>query len=228
MKFTRPKLLAKREIPSEEEIAANPAIPDEQLAHDSVTQPRFFGALMRRYESRLLSYIRKIAPAASEDAEDILQESFTKAYEHLPTFEERPSKFSAWIYTIVRNQTMSVLRRKSHRPQVVPELLEEESLINSLPSEENIVEAAIVKDEGNRLLNLLNRLKPEYRKVLRMRYIEEMEYQEIAATLKVPKATVATRIKRGLAQLKAQIQTKKEAPEVVKKKVKRGGVKQKR
>jgi len=72
---------------------------DEELAKLSAEDPHAFVPLVKRYEGKLLAYIRRISGFQKEDAEDVLQEAFMDAYRHIADFDSA-FKFSSWMYRI--------------------------------------------------------------------------------------------------------------------------------
>src|ERR1043166_6670972 len=87
---------------------------DEQiaLAVQAGTTERF-GELIERYEAKLLRYVRKFL-LDPEDAQDIVQDTFIKAYENLQSFDAS-RRFSPWIYRIAHNEFVNALKKKQSR-----------------------------------------------------------------------------------------------------------------
>lgn len=169
---------------------------DEEIIQLVFTNSDYFLCLMRRYERRLLAYIRRLVYCSQEDAEDILQEVYIKAYANLAGFSA-PLKFSAWIYRITHNQAISFLRRQARRPQVIRESKEEKQLVERLVDEVNLEEEVERKINQLAVQEVLARLDRKYREVLVLRYFEEKEYKEIADILRLPFGTVATLLSRA-------------------------------
>ena len=88
-----------------------PELPDERLVAQTLDDRERFACLMRRYEARLLRYIQRISSLRKEDTEDVLQDAFISAYRNLHDFDHEKGKFSTWIYRIVRNGTISAVRK---------------------------------------------------------------------------------------------------------------------
>src|SRR6185369_17084427 len=90
---------------------------DEQLALAVVAgSSERFGELVERYEAKLLRYARKFL-LDPEDAQDIVQDTFIKAYENLQSFDTS-RRFSPWIYRIAHNEFVNALKKKESRRTV--------------------------------------------------------------------------------------------------------------
>jgi RNA polymerase sigma-70 factor (ECF subfamily) len=135
-----------------------------------------------------------------EDAEDLTQETFFRAYTNLHQFRKDEATLQSWIMAIARNLVVDHYRQVKTLPtgadlDRVDQLnLAEESGIDPL----NAVEQA----EVSRLVrNGLWRLPPVLRQAVQLKYIDQMEYHQIAALLNVAEGTVKSRVSRGRARL---------------------------
>ena len=173
---------------------------DEELVVMTLDDPAFFGVLMERYESRMLLYIKRMSSVTSEEAEDVLQDSFLKAYQNLHNFD-RKLKFSSWLYRIVHNETISYWRKKKVRPQGNVAQVDDEFFNRIMDSHDLVKEldGGYLRDA---LDDVLNEMDVRYREVLILKYIEEKSYDEISAILKKPPGTVATHINRAKKQFR--------------------------
>jgi RNA polymerase sigma-70 factor (ECF subfamily) len=174
---------------------------DEELASLTLEHQDVFAVLIQRYEARLLRYIRSISSASTEDAEDILQEAFIKAYQHLNDFDIE-QKFSSWIYRIVRNETISSFRKKRIRPEGHGESIDD-ALSDRLASHLHTSAQAEEKERRETIHRILEALDPKYRDVLALKYLEEKSYTEIAYILQKPMGTIATLLNRAKKQFEA-------------------------
>jgi len=171
---------------------------DEELARLSVHEPEAFGVLMSRYEGKLLHYIMRKSAVTREGAEDILQESFLKAYRNLNNFDGRLS-FSSWMYRIVRNQTISQWRKTSVRPEGYSVSIDD-TFIDRFVADGDVV---LDLDRGilaENVGSLLAQMDEKYRDVLVLRFMEDKSYAEISDILKKPPGTVATTLSRAKKQ----------------------------
>lgn len=168
---------------------------DEVLAVLAVTDQHAFGILVDRYQNKLLRFIRTISNVRHEEAEDILQEAFIKAYRNLNSFDQNQT-FSAWMYRIVRNETISQHRKRSVRPEGHLDT-QEEGALDQFAHHLNIAAETEKSEEASMIRKALDELDPKYRDVLVLQYLEEKDYKEISDILHIPMGTVATRINRA-------------------------------
>lgn len=173
---------------------------DEEVVKAALQSRDVFAVLVRRYQERLLRYIRRLGLQRREDAEDVLQNIFLKAYRNLNGFNPE-LRFSSWVYRIAHNETISFFRSKSARPEVLPD--PEDDIIERIPADLDIANDADRAAEAARLARAIATLEPKYRDVLVLRYFEERDYAEISDVLQKPLGTVATLLNRGKQKLKA-------------------------
>jgi len=172
---------------------------DEQIVVLTLKNQNYYLYLMKRYETKLLNYILKISNISREDAEDILQEVFIKAYQNLNDFDLN-YKFSNWIYSIAHNTTISVFRKKKVRPQTVS--WEDKDLNNILESTLDAENISFQKITYKQIIKIMDRLPLNYKDVLILKFVEEKNYQEISDILHKPMGTIATLINRAKKSLK--------------------------
>ena len=86
-------------------------IADNDIVEMVIKDPNSYKYIIERYEKKLLGYIRRILFVSKEDAEDILQDVFIKAYKNINSYDSKYS-FSSWIYRIAHNESVSFLRKK--------------------------------------------------------------------------------------------------------------------
>ena len=175
---------------------------DEELVKKSLSDQKAFAILIDRYQNRLLHYIHKITSVSHEEAEDILQEAFIKAYYNLHGFDPDLS-FSSWIYRIVRNQTISAYRKRSIRPQGHSVTLDDDQ-IRYLASELDTASDVDIAYLRDTIGTVLDKLDVKYRDVLVLRYFEEKDYQEISAIIKKSTGTVSSLVSRAKKQFKKE------------------------
>lgn len=131
------------------------------------------------------------------DAEEVAQEAFVAAWRGLPNFRG-DSRFFTWLYQLTHHAAVDFLRREKRHENTVE--LAERPEIND---EENQPEQ-IMEKHGDReaVAAAMQELTPEYREILLLRYMQELDYDEIATVLKLPAGTVKSRLNRAKAQLK--------------------------
>ena len=175
---------------------------DEQIVALTLKNQDYYLYLMKRYETKLLNYILKISNISREDAEDILQEVFVKAYQNLNDFDLN-FKFSNWIYSIAHNATISAFRRKQVRPQTVS--WEDKDLNNILKSTLDVENSSLQKLTYKQILKIINQLPLKYKDVLILKFVEGKDYREISDILHKPMGTTATLINRAKKSLKQEL-----------------------
>lgn len=176
---------------------------DEELIKLTLAERDNFYFLVKRYQGKLLGYIRKISGLSQEDAEDLLQEVFIKVYENLEDFDAG-MKFSSWIYRITHNSVISNYRKLKIKSRS-EELLFNPEKINELVGDFDI-RREIEKAEKNRIIyQAINSLDVKYKEALILKYFENKDYKEISFILKKPMGTVGTLINRAKKHLKEKI-----------------------
>lgn len=131
-----------------------------------------------------------------DSAEDVTQEAFLAAWRALPEFRG-DCRFSTWLYRLVSNAAIDFLRReKKHRDTGDVDDLE---LPDGGPSPQEQAERSDTRDAVRRALD---RLSPEHRQVLLLRFMQELDYGEIARALDVSEGTVKSRINRAKSKLR--------------------------
>jgi RNA polymerase sigma factor (sigma-70 family) len=164
--------------------------------------PDSFGPIVEAYQKNVYNIALRMT-GSPDDALDISQEAFIKAYNSLSSFRG-DSKFSVWLYRIVSNVCVDFLRSRSRRGVVSlstqsPDGEEDELEIpdgRSLPEAE--LERSLTRDAVRR--GLLT-LPEEQRRILLLREIEGLSYDEIAEALKLDPGTVKSRIFRARKKL---------------------------
>ncbi len=169
---------------------------DEELAQLVIADANALVVLIRRYESRLLSYIKRISGSSVEDAEDILQESFMDAYKHIANFD--PSlKFSSWIYRIVHNRTISAYRKKKKEMGDMSIDADDDAFKRMMAAGDDTSRLADQNLTAEMVKKIMKEMPERDRTVLILAYMEEKTYDEISDILRAPPGTVATWIRRA-------------------------------
>jgi RNA polymerase sigma-70 factor (ECF subfamily) len=146
----------------------------------------------------------------SQDAEDVLQNTFLNALTHLPTFEGR-SSFSTWLYRIAANEALMLLRRK--KPEVNLEDAEtNESAEDLKPTQfvdwSALPEEELLSGEGKKVLDqAIQNLPESMRIVFLLRDIEGLSIKETADALNLTETNVKTRLLRARMFLREQLST---------------------
>ncbi len=150
-----------------------------------------FGVLVERYQRRVVGVAMAVVHN-QDDALELAQETFIRAYENLAKFESR-SSFSTWLYRIAANISIDFRRREGRHTILRGE--EGEHELDRLPSErgDSFLESAR-NELGRRLHDALQELTPEHRAVILLREVEGLSYDEISEVLQCPRGTVMSRL----------------------------------
>jgi RNA polymerase sigma-70 factor, ECF subfamily len=166
-----------------------------------------FGELVRRYEGRIFRLALHITQNR-EDAEDVLQETFLKAYEHLDQFQGN-SKFYTWIVRIAVNQSlMKLRRRKADRSVSLDETIDtgEDNIVREIAAWGEDPEERFSREELGELLDTaVKGLEPPYRSVFVLRDIEDLSTEETADALGLSIPAVKSRLLRARLQLREKL-----------------------
>lgn len=177
-------------------------ISDEKLVELTLKDQKHYAELISKYRYKLLRYIQKITNVSDEDAEDLLQETFIKAYYNLNSFDP-DLKFSSWIYRIAHNQVISNYRKLKARPQGHAIQIDEK-MIRTLAANLDTKRDADLHYLAENIGRVFSAMDIKYREVLILKFLEEKEYKEISDILKKPMGTVATLINRAKKQFRKQ------------------------
>ncbi len=170
-----------------------------------------FEELVRRYQSRAFGIAMGMLHD-TEDARDVVQDAFLKAYRHIGSFRGG-SSFYTWLYRIVVNLSIDRLRRRSRSPRVEyddrlkrPEVdgkkgAELEPYHQDADPARNLAR----KELARAIERCLERLSPKHRAVIVLREFEGMAYKEMAETLGISIGTVMSRLFHARRKLQAML-----------------------
>ncbi len=170
---------------------------DEQIAL-AVQQGNIhiFGILVDRYEQKLLRYAKKFL-FGYEDAEDLVQEVFIKAFRYIQGFDVNRS-FNSWIYRIAHNEFINAIRKRGREPLS----FFDPDTIFPHPTDPKQADSGVVEHELQQALDAcLDKLNPKYREPLVLYYFENLNYEQISEVMHIPVSTVGVRINRAKKQL---------------------------
>lgn len=164
--------------------------------------------LVERYQGRLLRVAFDIVQNAS-DAEEVVQESFVKAFLSLDKFKNQ-STFYTWLHRITFNMAVDLQRKNQRRGGQHFEYKEEFNVSQNMtgPNSESKdgeqfplsrglegpQEALLRKETGRKIEQVFSQLSDEHRAVITLREIDGLDYEDIAAALGVPRGTVMSRL----------------------------------
>lgn len=183
-----------------------------------------FEELMAAYEKNVYNLALRMVKSP-EDAADMSQEAFIKAYNNLDNFRAE-SKFSVWLYRIVSNVCLDFLRRQSRRGTVSLSMEDDDGddvqldIADESQSPERLLERQLTKDAVRRGLETL---PPDARQILLLREIQGLSYEEISDVLGIEVGTVKSRIFRARKKLCAFLLQDGNIPDFVSSKRQGGG-----
>lgn len=155
-----------------------------------------FGQLYDSFAQRIFRYIR-LKVQNRQEAEDVLQEVFVKAYNGLAKLETRDLNFNAWLYRIASNSINDYFRKKYRTPEIIG--MDENFDAPSKASVQNEVE---VKSDMETLRAAFDLLAPLYKQVLELRFLQEFSLSEIAKILNKSNLSVRLLQYRALKKVK--------------------------
>ncbi len=180
--------------------------------------------LVKEYEKNVYNLALRMV-GNSEDAADMSQEAFIKAYNSLTSFRG-DSKFSVWLYRIVSNVCLDYLRSRGRRQTVSLSAENDDGedveidIADETQSPERLLDRRLTRDAVRRGLAAL---PPEHRQILLLREIQGLSYDEIADALGIEAGTVKSRIFRARKKLCAFLIKDGNIPEFVSSSKQRGG-----
>ncbi len=160
-------------------------------------EERAFEEVIAKYKSEI--YWIALRMVGAEDAEDITQEVFLRAYQAMPLFRGEAS-LRTWLSKIAYNLCISFIRRKGRRGEHVSlDELSNEHIFHLLPKKEiNIAEGLV----SGVIEKAMARLPARYRAILTLYYTEGLRYHEIAEVMRIPIGTVKTHLHRARLMLR--------------------------
>ncbi len=157
-----------------------------------------FGVLVERYQSRVIALCARITGDYTEGA-DLAQDAFMRAYGALDSYEQGKN-FFAWLYRIAVNVALNYRNRRP--PSPLPGEAGETALHELADPELTPEQRAERADLARHVQAAIAQLPPDYAATLALRYIADLDYEQIAATLRIPVGTVKARLFRAKAMLK--------------------------
>jgi RNA polymerase sigma-70 factor, ECF subfamily len=175
-------------------LASGEALPDEEIARRvRAGETALYEILMRRYNQRLYRVARGILHNDAE-AEDVMQDAYVRAYEHLDQFAGR-APFSAWLTRIAVHEALARLRLRGRTQPL--EDAEGETSVNMASSMPDPEQNAGTSEVRALLEEAVLSLPENYRIVVMLRDVEEMTTAETAAALELSEENVKVRLHRG-------------------------------
>jgi RNA polymerase sigma-70 factor (ECF subfamily) len=163
---------------------------DSQLAADACRgDANSFGILVERYRTALIGYVAGLL-GTREDAEELAQETFLRAWREAPRLND-PASFGGWLYRIAHNLAMSHARK----PHPVPLADDPPDCIAGIAKEAPTIA----------LLAAIDRLGEDHREVIARKYFDRLTVEEVARQLGIPAGTVRSRLARAYGELRRML-----------------------
>ena len=184
---------------SPRENASPSSIEDDKLVAEALSgKESSYQKLVVKYDRPIFFHIRKMIKE-QEMVEDLVQEVFIKAFKNLETYSNEYA-FSTWLYRIATNHTIDYLRKRKLQTFSIndPIKTRDGEMEVQLPDETYSTDQPLIRKQRKAIVQeaILN-LPEKYRRVIEMRHMEELSYDEIASELDLPLGTVKAHIFRA-------------------------------
>lgn len=162
-----------------------------------------YAELVNRHKDYVFTLVLRIVKNR-EDAEEVAQDVFVKAYKYLADFKGN-SKFTTWLYTIANNTSISFLRKK--RPEVLS--MDNERVFEMAENQDSGMNANQVEQKSKQYMvtKAISLLAPDDAEIITLFYKGEQSLEEIAAILRIEQNTAKVRLHRARARLKEKMET---------------------
>jgi RNA polymerase sigma factor (sigma-70 family) len=158
-----------------------------------------YGTLMKRYKKAVYFMILKMIRDA-DDAEDLTMEAFAKAFRNLDRFK-KDYTFSTWLFRIATNNAIDFIRKKKLKTMSLNNTLSDDSgnSVNiDIEDDDNNPQDEFIKSQRMEMVRVfVDKLPAKYRKLVQLRYFDELSYEEIAQELEKPLGTVKAQLHRS-------------------------------
>lgn len=178
-------------------------LPDELLAcRAAAGRLDDFEELLRRYRNRVYRICYRMAGNA-EDAEDWAQECLVRVYQQLGRYNpEQP--LAPWLMRVVANTCLNLSKSRARRQEKLELGLDEES--EAVSRSPDPLQVALSGEEERQVRAAVRLLPPPLRQAVVLRVLEELSFRELAEVLGVPLQTAASRVRRGLMQVRERLE----------------------
>ena len=171
---------------------------DSLLVQNAVAgDQKAYSELMSLYWSSIEKTL-SLKLVSKEDVEDLTIATFSKAFDKLDSYDDSFT-FSTWIQTIASNTLIDFFRKKEQKTISIDKHKEDEDsnnidvIDNSLDPENHLIR----KQKNKHITGMVHRLKPHYRELIILRYLDEMSYAEISKKLNIPVGSVKAKLFRA-------------------------------
>jgi len=167
--------------------------------------PELLDQLIETYQHRLLRYLLFLT-GKREVAEDLFQETWMRVLLRGAQYNGK-ARFDTWLFTIARNLVIDLSRKRQMASlDEMSEAGEDERPFEVAIDGPSPFEQFATREDRAEVAAVLLKLEPNYREVLMLRFHEEMSLEEIASVTRAPLSTVKSRLYRGLAALKPEVE----------------------
>ncbi len=180
---------------------SNKALEDFDLIDKAVNEKdqQAYATLMKRYKKAVYFMVLKMIRDA-DDAEDLTMEAFAKAFRNLERFK-KDYTFSTWLFRIATNNTIDFIRKKKLKTMSLNNTLSDDSgnSVNiDVEDDDNNPQDEFIKSQRIEMVRIfVDKLPAKYRKLVQLRYFDELSYEEIAVELDKPLGTVKAQLHRS-------------------------------
>ncbi|MDF2158995.1 sigma-70 family RNA polymerase sigma factor [Algoriphagus sp. CAU 1675] len=180
---------------------SNKALEDFDLIDQAVEEKdqQAYATLMKRYKKAVYFMILKMIRDA-DDAEDLTMEAFAKAFKNLHRFK-KDYTFSTWLFRIATNNTIDFIRKKKLKTMSLNNTLSDDSgnSVNiDVEDDDDNPQDVFIKSQRKEMVRVfVDKLPAKYRKLVQLRYFDELSYEEIAQELDKPLGTVKAQLHRS-------------------------------
>lgn len=197
---------------SPRENASESSLEDDKLVKKAIGgDENAYKQLVNKYQRALYFHILKMIKD-KEQVEDLVQETFVKAFDNLNTYSTNYA-FSTWLYRIATNHTIDYLRKKKLKTLSIDEPMKtnDGEMEMQLEDESAGTDRDIIRKQRQKIVQkAIENLPEKYRKVIEMRHMEEKSYKEIASVLDLPLGTVKAHIFRARELLYKSLKDKRQ------------------
>lgn len=163
-----------------------------------------FEELYRRYNERLYNFVRQLE-LSPEDAADVVQDSFIRAWKALPSLR-KDAMFGSWLHRIALNRGRDAIKNRSRRPVAEMDDPSPGSVSSDIADDSPGPEQELIADDmGEAVRRAIGTLSEDHRLVVTMHHLEGMDVQAISGALRVSKGTVMSRLSRAREALRRKL-----------------------
>lgn len=193
------------------ENASASSLEDDSFVKQAISGDQdAYKKIMDKYQKPLYFHVLKMV-RNHEQVEDLVQEAFMKAFNNLNSYNTNYA-FSTWLYRITTNHTIDYLRKKKLNTTSIDEPVKtREGEMEIQISDESETDRTIIRKERKQIIHhAIDNLPEKYKKVIEMRHLQELSYQEIAEQLDLPLGTVKAHIFRAREMLYKELIDKRD------------------